>query len=71
VIGVGINSAAYMPSDQGMLMIPNNLIIGVQRNMRMEFAKDVRERAFIIVVTMRLAMKFEEEDMVVKITNIG
>lgn len=71
VIGVQMQSPALMPSDQAILMIPNNLIIGVQRNMRMEFAKDVRERAFIIVVTMRLAMQFEEEDMVVKITNIG
>lgn len=71
VLGVSLASAAYMPSDTALLTVPNNLIIGVQRNMRIEFAKDVRERAFIIVVSMRLAMKFEEEDMVVKAINIG
>jgi hypothetical protein len=39
--------------------------------MRMEFDKDIRERAFIIVLTMRLAIAFEEEDMNVKAINIG
>lgn len=71
VLGVSLSSAAYMPSDTALLMIPNNLIIGIQRNLRMEFDKDIRERAFVIVVTMRLAMAFEEEDMVVKAINIG
>jgi hypothetical protein len=71
VLGVSLASAAYMPSGNVVLMIPNNLIVGVQRQLRMEFDKDVRERAFIIVVTMRLAIKFEEEDMVVKATNVG
>lgn len=71
VLGVSLASAAYMPSDTALLTIPNNLIIGIQRNMRMELDKNIRERAFIIVVSMRLAMKFEEEDMVVKAINIG
>jgi hypothetical protein len=71
VLGIPMSSAAYMPSSNAILMNPNNLIIGVQRNLRMEFAKDIRERAFIIVVTMRLAVQFEEENMVVKAINIG
>ncbi len=71
VLGVGLKSAAYMPSSNAILMNPNNLIIGVQRNLRMEFDKNIRERAFIIVVTMRLAVQFEEEDMIVKAINIG
>ncbi|MET4190693.1 MULTISPECIES: phage major capsid protein [unclassified Bradyrhizobium] len=71
VLGVPLSSAALMPSSNAVLMIPNNLIIGVQRQLRMEFDKDIRERAFIIVVTMRLAVQFEEEDMTVKAINIG
>jgi hypothetical protein len=71
VLGVPLSSAALMPSSNMVLIIPNNLIIGVQRNLRMEFDKDIRERAFIIVVTMRLAIAFEEEDMNVKAINIG
>jgi hypothetical protein len=71
VLGVPLTSAALMPSSNAVLMIPNNLIIGVQRNLRMEFDKDIRERAFVIVLTMRLAIAFEEEDMNVKAINIG
>lgn len=71
VLGVPMSSTSWMPSSQAIMMIPNNLIIGVQRNLKMEFAKDVRERAFIIVVSMRLALAFEEEDMNVKAINIG
>lgn len=70
-LGVPMSSAAYMPNANSVLMNPKNLIIGVQRDIRLEFARDIRERALIMVVTMRLAMKYEEEDMVVKAINIG
>lgn len=71
ILGIPLSSAAYMPSSNAMLLNPQNLIIGVQRNLRMEFDKDIRERSFIIVVTMRIAIQFEEEDMVVKAINLG
>jgi hypothetical protein len=71
VLGVPMASTSWMPASNAIMMIPNNLIIGVQRNLRMEFDKIIRERAFVIVVTMRLALAFEEEDMNVKAINIG
>lgn len=71
VLGVPLKSAAYMPNPNVILMNPKNLIIGVQRDMRLEFDKDIRERAFVMVVTMRLALAYEEEDMVVKAINVG
>lgn len=71
VLGVPLKSAAYMPNGNLLLMPPKNLIVGVQREMRLEFAKDIRERAFVMVVTMRLALAYEEEDMVVKAINVG
>jgi len=70
-LGVPMTSASYMPSSTAILTMPKNLIIGTQRQMRIEFDKDIRERAIVMVVTMRLAMKYEEEDMVVKAINIG
>ena len=70
-LGVPMTSAAYMPASNAILTMPKNLIIGTQRDMRIEFDKDIRERAIVMVVTMRLAMKYEEEDMVVKAINIG
>lgn len=71
VLGVPMASAAYMPAANAVLTDPRNIIWGVQRDIRMEFARDTRERAIYVVVSMRLATKFEEEDMVVKAINIG
>ncbi len=71
VLGVGMEAAALMPSAQAILTVPRNIIWGVQRQFRLEFDRDVRERVFIIVLTMRVAIEIEEEDMVVKATNIG
>lgn len=70
-LGVQLSSTSYMPSGNVILMPPNNLIIGVQRALRMEFARLARERAFAIILSMRLAMAYEEEDMVVKAINVA
>lgn len=69
--GVRVIGASQMPNANAILLNPKNLLWGVQRNIRMEMDKDVRERVVIIVLTMRIAHRFEEEDMVVKATNIG
>jgi HK97 family phage major capsid protein len=71
IMGVPLTRAAKMPQDQAILTIPNNIIFGVQRDMRIEYDTDIRERVFIIVLTMRIAVGIEEEDMIVKATNIG
>jgi HK97 family phage major capsid protein len=70
-LGIPLSPAAYMPSGTMLMTLPQNIILGIQRNMRLEFDKDVRERVIIIVVTMRIAVAFENEDLVVKATNIG
>jgi HK97 family phage major capsid protein len=69
--GIPMKGAAAMPSSSALMMDPSNLLFGVQRNMRMEFAKDTRERVLIIVFTMRYDFKLEQEDMVVKAVNLG
>ena len=69
--GVPLKGAAAMPSNTALLMDPSNVLFGVQRNMRMEFDRDTRERVIIIVFTMRYDFKLEQEDMVVKAVNIG
>lgn len=71
VLGVGMAGASQMPNDKNLLTAPKNIIMGIQREMRMEFAKDIRERVVIIVMTLRVDNKYEEEDMVVKAINIG
>lgn len=69
--GVPMKGAASMPSGNALFLDPSNILFGVQRNMRMEFDRDTRERVLIIVFTMRFDFKLEQEDMVVKAINIG
>ena len=69
--GVPLIGAASMPANTGLFIDPANIIFGVQRQMRMEFDRDSRERVLIIVFTMRFDFKLEQEDMVVKAINLG
>lgn len=69
--GTPLVGAASMPSSQALYIDPSNILFGVQRNMRMEFDRDTRERVLIIVFTMRYDFKLEQEDMAVKAINIG
>lgn len=69
--GIPLIGAASMPTSSALMIDPSNILFGVQRNMRMEFDRDSRERVLIIVFTMRFDFKLEQEDMVVKATNIG
>lgn len=69
--GVPVEKTALMPAAQGLLTFPKNLIMGIQRKISLEVDKDIRERVFIIVVTARIDFQIEEEDAVVKYTNIG
>jgi HK97 family phage major capsid protein len=50
---------------------PKNLVYGMNRNIRIEVDKDIRARSFIIVLTAKIDVQFEEEDAVVKITKVG
>jgi hypothetical protein len=69
--GVPLKGCAGMPHTQALFMDPSNILFGVQRNMRMEFDRDSRERVIIIVFTMRFDFTLEQEDMVVRSFNIA
>lgn len=71
VFGVPMKGAALMPSDKALFLPPQNIIFGLQRDISMEFDKDIRERVYIIVLTCRAAIAIEEEDACVKVNNIG
>lgn len=68
--GVPIRSAALMPDDKTIMTFPKNIIWGVQRKIMIESDRDIRSRVIIIVVTLRIDVKFEEEDSVVKVTGL-
>lgn len=69
--GIPLTGVASMPSNQALMIDPSNILFGVQRNMRLEFDRDTRERVLIMVFTMRYDFKLEQEDMAVRAINIG
>ena len=69
--GSQLNGVPLMPNASGLFTNPLNLIMGIQRRITMEFDKDIEARIFKIVLTARVAFQIEEEDAVVKYTNIG
>lgn len=49
-----------------ILTHPKNIVVGLSRNMRLEVDKDITKRIFIIVLTAKMDVVFEEEDAVAK-----
>jgi len=70
VFGSKITPVALMPGANGLFTDPLNLIFGIQRNVLIEYDKDIRARVFIIVLTTRVAFKIEETNALVKYTGI-
>lgn len=71
VLGVPLRGVALLPNDSGMLINPQNIIWGIQRQVRIERDRDIRARTWIIVLTLRVALEIEEVDAVVKLVNLG
>lgn len=72
--GVGVEAAPMLSvvgsGNSGILTYPQNLIFGIQRDVRVETDKDIRSREFIIVLTARIATQIEDEAATVKYSNI-
>lgn len=64
--GVPLEPAALMPNWNYIFTFPKNFIFGVQRDIMIETDRDIRARVLIVVLTLRIDIKFEEEDAVVK-----
>lgn len=69
--GAPVEGVALMPQAQGFLTHPMNLIFGIQRQIHVESAKDIRNREYIIVLTARVDFQVEETDAMVKYVDIG
>jgi len=68
LFGTQVTPVALMPGNQGLFTNPDNLIFGIQRNIMMEYDKDIRARVFIIVLTFRVGFAIEEVNAMVKYT---
>lgn len=69
--GVPVSPVALMPDTSGLLVNPQNIIWGIQRQISVEVDKDISARNFKMVLTMRCDFKYEEEEAVVKYINVG
>lgn len=69
--GVPLSAVSLMPSANGLLTNPLNMIFGIQRQIHIESDKDISARQYIIVLTARVDFKYEEEEATVKYINIG
>lgn len=69
--GSPVRGVAMMPEDRGVYTDPLNLIFGIQRQMSMEFDKNITERVYIIVVTCRIDFQIEEPEALVVYENIA
>lgn len=70
VYGSKVTPVALMPGANGLFCDPMNLIFGIQRNIMIEYTKDIRARVFIIVLTARVDFSIEEPYAVAKYTGI-
>lgn len=69
--GIPIMSCGNMPLANGFLTNPQNVILGVQRGVQFETARDIEARVIIIVCTMRLAIAIEETEAFVLVTGLN
>ena len=70
IFGSKVTPVALMPGDQGLFSDPMNFIFGIQRNIQIEYTKDITARVFIIVLTARIAFAVEEVNAVTKYTGL-
>ena len=69
--GTKVAGVPLMPESAGLFTNPLNLIFGIQRNIMIEYDKDIRARQFIIVLTARMTFSIEENNALVSYQNIG
>lgn len=71
VFGSQVQGAAMMPQANTLFCHPQNLIFGIQRNVQLEYDKDITTRTFIIVLTARVGTQIEEINAVVKTSGLA
>lgn len=69
--GVPILGIDLMPIDKGLLSNPLNFLFGIQRNILMEFDKDISARVWKVVLTARVDFQVEEDEAAVQYLNIA
>jgi hypothetical protein len=69
--GSPIEPVALMPEGNDLFTDPMNLIFGIQRQISLEFDKDITTRTYTIVLTCRVAFQVEEPAALSLVENIA
>jgi len=69
--GVPLQPVHLMPNDHSILSNPLNFIMGIQRQISLEYEKDISARVYKMVLSARVAVVTEEPDASVVTNNIA
>ncbi len=70
MLGVPTQGITALPLANGLYINPKNIIVGVQRNMRIESIRDPRARATTFVITTKVGFQLEQEEAAIKMAGI-
>ena len=69
--GVPVQSTPFMTANTALFTFPQNIVFGIHRDILVETEKNIRSREIVIVMSTRVDVVYEDEEAVVKVTNIN
>lgn len=69
--GAPVEQTPFMSANTALFTIPQNILFGIHRDILIETEKNIRSREIVIVLSTRVDTQYEDEEAVVKITNIN
>lgn len=70
-LGTTFNTVPNMPKETILFTDPKNILVGLQRNMRLEYERFPRSRMNAFIFTFKAGFQLEEEEAMVKAINVG
>jgi len=69
--GAPVEQTPFMAANTALFTFPQNIAFGIHRDIMVETERNIRSRELVIVLSTRVDVKYEDEEAVVKITNIN
>lgn len=70
-LGIPLASVPTMPKANILFTDPKNILVGLQRNMRLEWERYPRSRMNAFIFTLKVGFQLEEEDATAKVINLA
>jgi len=69
--GAPVQATPFMSANTALFTFPQNIAFGIHRDIMVESERNIRSRELIIVLSTRIDVVYEDEEAVVKITNMN